>query len=132
MNAKELETYRQKLFALGARLKGDVHDVTEEALRQTGGEAAGDLSNTPMHLADLGTDTFEQEVAVSLLANEREVLVQIADALDRIDAGTYGKCARCGQEIAADRLRALAYAAHCIECARKLERYRASESDRDY
>ena len=121
MTQAELDGYRQKLLALGRRLKGDVSGLMDEALRQVGGEASGNLSNTPLHLADLGTDTFEQEINLSLLENEEQQLEEVAAALDRIGQGTYGRCQECGGEIPAARLDALPYTPHCVDCARKLQ-----------
>src|SRR5205085_1502499 len=80
----EVESYRKRLVSLRDRLSGDVSHLTEEALRKTGGEASGGLSNMPLHPADLGTDNFEQEFTLSLLQNQEQVLQEIADALERI------------------------------------------------
>jgi DnaK suppressor protein len=90
-------------------------------MRQTGGEAAGSLSNTPLHLADLGTDAFEQEVTMSLLENETQTMAEIAGALTRIEDGTYGHCERCGRDIPTERLNVLPYVRYCVPCARELE-----------
>jgi RNA polymerase-binding transcription factor DksA len=121
MTTQEIDYYRQRLLALGARLRSAVADLTGEALRQAGGAASGQLSNTPLHMADLGSDNFEQEVAVSLLQNERAVLGDISAALLRVDHGTFGRCERCRQEIPAGRLQAIPYTPYCIKCARRLE-----------
>jgi RNA polymerase-binding transcription factor DksA len=121
MTKAELEGYRQSLLALAQRLQGDVSGVTKEALRQSGGEASGSLSNAPLHLADLGTDAFEQELSMGLLENDVRILEQIHAALRRIEEGTYGRCPECGQQIPSDRLRVLPYSAYCVECARKLQ-----------
>lgn len=121
MNRKEMESYRDRLIALGQRLEGDVSELQGEALRQTGGEEAGSLSNVPLHPADLGTDTYEQEVATDLLGTERDNLVAVREALDRIEQGTYGRCKNCDREIPKQRLDAVPYATLCIDCARKLQ-----------
>jgi RNA polymerase-binding protein DksA len=121
MSTTELENYRRVLMTLGSRIRGDAAQVQQEALRPAGGEASGSLSNTPFHLADLGTDAFEQEVSANLYENEGQLLEQIRAALARIDQGTFGRCQECGQEIGARRLQALPYTAYCIACARKLE-----------
>ena len=121
MNQAELESYRRKLLELGRRLKGDVSGLESEALRTTGGEASGNLSNTPLHLADLGTDTYEEEIALDLLQNEEQLLEEIAAALDRIERGTFGRCEECGKEIPRERLNALPYTRHCVACARKVQ-----------
>ncbi|MDP8932550.1 MAG: TraR/DksA C4-type zinc finger protein [Actinomycetota bacterium] len=64
--------------------------------------------------ADTGSATFERERAQSLALNARRILVQIDDALRRMDAGTYGLCERCGQAIEVERLEALPYATLCL------------------
>jgi DnaK suppressor protein len=118
---KELDQYRDWLLALRDRLSGDVSNLAGEALRQTGGEAAGNLSNTPLHLADLGSDTFAEDINLGLLENERLTYKEVGDALERITKGTYGYCERCHQEIARERLRALPYVRYCVRCAQELE-----------
>jgi RNA polymerase-binding protein DksA len=121
MTDKEREGYRQRLVHLGTRLRGDTADLQAEALRKVGGEASGNLSNAPLHLADLGTDAFEQEMSLSLLENQRLLMGEIGAALDRIEQGTYGRCERCQQEIGRERLQALPYTRYCVDCARRAE-----------
>jgi RNA polymerase-binding transcription factor DksA len=121
MTAKEKKQYQRQLLGLGNRLKAHLAILEEAALRKTGGEASGNLSNTPLHMADLGSDTFEQEVSLSLLESENQQLEEIGAALERIDQGTYGKCEECGGRISAERLQAIPYAWLCIECARGAE-----------
>lgn len=121
MNKTEVENYRRQLMALAQRLKGDMTDLSGEALRQVGGEASGNLSNAPVHPADLGSDTFEQEVSMSLLQNEERTLEEIAAALGRMDQGTFGRCEECQKPIPKERLQAVPYARYCVECAKRLE-----------
>ncbi len=121
MTKTDLENYRQALQSLRARLSGNLSHLAGEALRTAGGESSGNLSNTPIHMADLGTDNFEQELTLSLVQNEEQVLDEIVQALERINQGTYGKCEECGANIPKARLQALPYARHCVECARKVQ-----------
>ena len=121
MTKSEIESYRQKLLVLGRRLRGQVSDVANEALRRTGAEASGSLSNVPNHPADLGNDTYEHEVALGVLENEEQMLEQIVRALDRVEQGTYGQCQECGRPIATERLQEIPYTPHCVECARKAQ-----------
>jgi RNA polymerase-binding transcription factor DksA len=121
MKAKDREAYRRTLMELGQRLGGDLTSVSDDALRGAGGEASGGLSNAPLHLADLGTDNFEQEVAVSLLENTVQTLQAVRAALDRLDAGTFGKCQQCGKELPAARLKAIPYTPYCVDCARQVQ-----------
>lgn len=117
----EMEAFRQRLLALKKRLGGDLSELEEEALHAVGGEKSGGLSNVPVHPADLGTDNFEEELALDLLENEEKILDEVNDALARIGQGTLGRCENCGQEISRARLKALPYARYCIRCARKLQ-----------
>jgi RNA polymerase-binding transcription factor DksA len=121
MTQADFNGYRQQLLDLRSRLRGDVSHLTREALRETGGEASGSLSNTPIHMADLGTDNFEQEFTLGLIQNEEQALDEISAALDRVAQGTFGHCEECHKEIPRQRLQALPYARYCVECARKHE-----------
>jgi RNA polymerase-binding transcription factor DksA len=121
MTKAELDSYRQILLGLRSRLTGDVSHLADEALRAMGGEASGSLSNAPLHMADLGTDNFEQEFTLSLLQNQEQALEEISLALDRIDRGTYGRCEECQSPIPKARLQALPHTRHCVACARKLQ-----------
>jgi RNA polymerase-binding protein DksA len=121
MTKADLESFRQNLLSLRSRLTGDVSHLADEALRAMGGEASGSLSNAPLHMADLGTDNFEQEFTLSLLQNQEQVLQEITLALDRINKGSYGRCEECGEPIPKGRLQALPYARYCVDCARKVQ-----------
>jgi RNA polymerase-binding transcription factor DksA len=131
MTKSELDRYRAQLLALARRIKGDVSDLADEALRTTGGEASGSLSNTPLHMADLGTDNYEQELTLSLLENEDQILEAIKAAVDRIDQGTFGRCGRCHKEIPKDRLQALPFTPYCIACAGAIEAGRTPPAGSD-
>lgn len=122
MTKAELKQYRQQLLDLGQGLKGQVSDLQQEAFRRAGGEDRGNLSNMPLHMADLASDNFEQEVALSLLETEEQRLEEIAAALQRIDNRTFGHCEECQKEISKDRLHAIPYTRLCIDCANKAQR----------
>ena len=121
MTKVELGNYREALLALRKRLTGDVSHLAEEALRARGGEASGSLSNAPLHMADLGTDNFEQEFSLTLLQNQEQALKEIGEALERIRHGSFGRCEECAGAIPKARLQALPYTRHCVACARKLQ-----------
>ena len=121
MKATEMRAFKAALELLRSRLRGDVTTMADEALRKTRAEASGDLSTMPIHMADLGTDAYEQEFTLSLMASEEETLELVELALDRIRTKKFGICEECGGVIAKKRLEALPYAATCIRCAEKLE-----------
>ena len=122
LTKRELESFRQLLLAKRATLVGDVTNMTDEALRKSRQDSAGDLSNMPIHMADIGSDNFEQEFTLGLIENEHAMLREIDAALQRIEDRTYGICLGTGKPIAKLRLRAKPWAKHCIEHARRLER----------
>lgn len=127
MTKGELETYQRQLLEMHKRFNGDVSHLKNEALG-AGGNGNGGLSNMPIHMADLGSDAYEQENTLSLLANEQQRLEEIGDALDRIKQGTFGRCEECDVGIPKARLKELPYARYCVGCARKQEQppYRRS------
>ena len=126
MKKAELESFRVMLIDLQARVRGDVRQLTDEAL--SGSEGNGD-SRSPTHLAELGTDAYEQDSSLRFVENDQEILEEINAALKRIEEGTFGQCEGCREDgrppsrsgIAKTRLRAIPYARNCIECERKRE-----------
>ena len=121
LKSEELESFRQVLLGLRARLRGDLDQMTDEALRRHQPDSSGNLSNVPLHMADVGTENYDQEFTLGLIENEQGTLELVYEALDRIGAGTFGRCQECGDPIAKPRLQALPYTRHCIQCARELE-----------
>ena len=121
MKKTELNTYKDQLLVLRARLRGDVSQLANAALNKSRSEANGDLSSMPIHMADIGSDNFEQEFTLSLMENDGGTLAQIEASLERIEEGTYGQCEECGARIPKARLNAVPYAAMCVKCASELE-----------
>jgi RNA polymerase-binding protein DksA len=122
MKKAEMKVYRNQLTALRSRLRGDVNQMADAALKKTRSETNGDLSSMPIHMADIGSDNFEQEFTLSLMENEEGTLDAIETALERIAAGTFGECEECGVKIPKARLNAIPYAALCIKCAEQVEK----------
>jgi len=121
MNKAEMKIFREQLLALRARLRGDVSQMADSALKKNRTESNGDLSSMPIHMADIGTDNFEQEFTLSLMQNDEGTLERIEAALERIEDGTYGQCEECGSRIPKARLGALPYATLCVKCAERQE-----------
>jgi DnaK suppressor protein len=121
MKKAELKVFREQLLGLRARLRGDVDAMANSALKKTRSESNGDLSSMPIHMADLGSDNFEQEFTLILMQNEGGTLESIESALERIEDGAFGLCDECQQPISKTRLNAIPYASLCIKCAQKLE-----------
>lgn len=121
LKPEELKSFRESLVGLRARLKGDLTQLTDEALGSGQSDNSGNLSHAPLHLADAATDNFDQEFDLSMIENEQETLNQVEEAIGRIEAGTFGQCAECGGMVAKPRLQALPYTRLCIDCARTME-----------
>ena len=117
---KELTAYKALLLEKRRHIVGMVSGLETEALRSSG----GNLSNMPIHMADVGTDVFEQDFTLGMAATERELIVEIDAALERIVARTYGVCQKTGKPIPKARLQAKPWAKYTIEAARMAERNR--------
>lgn len=121
MKAMELKVFRVALEQMRSRLRGDVSAMADVALHKTRSEASGDLSSMPIHMADVGTDAYEQEFTLTLMANEEVTLDLVEQALHRIRSKTYGFCEECNAVISKKRLEAIPFASMCIRCAEKQE-----------
>jgi DnaK suppressor protein len=121
VKADELDMMKKNLLRKRALLSGNVNALESQALKNSRQDASGDLSNMPIHMADIGSDNFEQEFTLGLIENEEELLHAIDEALERIDDGTFGKCESCSKSIPKERLKAIPHASLCIECQRQEE-----------
>jgi DnaK suppressor protein len=119
MTKAEIQSYKGRLLALRKRLGGDLSGLEQEARRPIGGEASGSLSDVPLHMADLGSDAYEEDLTLTLLQNEEQIGAEVNAALTRIEQGTFGRCEECQQEIPKERLEAVPYTRYCVQHARK-------------
>jgi DnaK suppressor protein len=120
MKKSEMLGYREKLHAIRARLRGDVTAMAEVALRKSGIEG-NDSNAMPIHMAELGSDNFEQEFTLGLLEADEDTLSLIDSALGRIEGGSFGQCIQCDGAISKTRLNAIPYTPVCIKCAERQE-----------
>jgi RNA polymerase-binding protein DksA len=108
---EERSRVEKAIATLRASHPGSIDDEVEEI--------SGSSDN---HLGDTATATLDRAIDYTLGENAEQVLGEIDAALARIENGTYGKCGRCGGEIAPERLEAYPWASLCIDDARKAER----------
>jgi phage/conjugal plasmid C-4 type zinc finger TraR family protein len=94
------------------RAMSDINDLQRDRVA----DGAGDDQ------ADAGTKTFEREQEISLANGILDRLTQVERALDRLDAGTYGRCERCGNAIPKARLEAFPSVTLCVSCKQIEER----------
>ncbi len=122
MKKADVKEFKQRLVALRARLRGEYNQLADSALSNSGnGSGVGDRSSSPIHMADLGSDAFEQEFTLSLMEREEDTLEAIESALKKIAEGTFGLCEECAGPIRKDRLLALPFTPVCVKCAEKME-----------
>jgi len=116
LSSAEFDHFRGLLIEKRREILGDVGSMESEAFKNQDNH-----SNSPMHMADVGTDNFEQEFTLGLIESERQLLREIQEALGRIEDGSYGVCIATGKPIGKARLEATPWAKYCIEYARMLE-----------
>jgi RNA polymerase-binding protein DksA len=120
MTAMDTDAFRRKLLEERKR----VSDAIEYLHEENPGSLEYEVAEMPPdnHLAETATATLDREIDYTLEENSAHVLGAIDAALERIEGGTYGTCARCGTPISAERLEARPWATLCIDCQRQEER----------
>ncbi len=121
---EKFKRYHKLLHDLRAHLTEGIERHSEETLKRSAKDDSGDLSSYGQHMADAGTDTFDRDFALSMVASEQEALSEIDAALKRITDGTYGVCEITQKPIAKDRLLAVPFTRHSAEAQKDLERNR--------
>jgi RNA polymerase-binding protein DksA len=116
LSKAEIDHFRALLLEKRKEILGDVGSMESEAFK-----SGSNLSNMPIHMADVGTDNFEQEFTLGLIESERRILRDIQEALQRLENGTFGICLGTGQAIPKVRLEAVPWAKYTIEYSRALE-----------
>ena len=107
---------------LSGRLRSERASVVEqtEALRRAFDEFVEStefVATDDEHDPEGHTIAFERQQIAGLLRDARSHLVDLDRALAHLEAGTYGRCERCGRPISRERLDALPAARTCINCA---------------
>jgi RNA polymerase-binding protein DksA len=111
----ELEQHRERLQSTIAH-----HDIGNSSLTEETGELMS--SSADNHLADTASETYEREFDEGLENDAQDQLRQVEAALQRLEAGEYGKCSVCGKAIPVERLEAVPWTTLCIDDARKQAR----------
>ncbi len=116
LKKNELNVFRDRLQEKLETLVGDLRSMEKQAFK------AGDQDASANHMADFGSDNYEQDFTLGLIENDETVVKQINEALARMNAGTYGVCQECGQPIPEARLEVLPWTPCCVNCQAKLEK----------
>jgi DnaK suppressor protein len=112
--AEGYQALRERLL----QQKQEILNMYKQDLR-AGQESADDGTDD---IVDRANNAYNRELMFSLSDSERQLLLQVEDALRRIDDGAYGRCNNCGQAIAAQRLQAVPWARFCIDCQELAEK----------
>ncbi len=121
---EKFRRYYRLLLDLRASLTEGIERHSEETLKRSSKDDAGDLSAYGQHMADAGTDTFDRDFALSMVASEQEALSEIDAAIKRINDGTYGTCEITGKPISKERLAAVPFTRYSAEAQKEIERNR--------
>lgn len=125
----DIDHFKQMLLDKRREILVNVNEIEDETLKKSRLDASGDLSSMPIHMADIGTDNYEQEFALELMDGEIKLLREIDDALGRIEQGAYGICEGTSKKIPKARLEAKPWARYCVEYARMMEQGLITEQD---
>lgn len=110
------EYFKELLIKRGSEIKHTIDTMEENDTAFQGKSYPTELSNYDNHPAEIATELFQAELNTGLKVHEEYILIEIHDALRRIDEGTYGKCTFCGNDIGRERLEAIPYARLCKKC----------------
>ncbi len=122
MSTIDVESSKTRLLEERERTQKAIAYLHEERRGTTEAEARELSGGSDNHLADIATHTYDRELDSTLEVSEEAHLSHIDAALKRIEEGTYGTCANCGQPIGVERLEAMPWVTLCIDCKRKAER----------
>ncbi len=113
LNQKQREKYRKLLLEMRREI---LREIREDLKEEREGEAAEGRDTY-----DVASDERDREINLLLSDRERKKLAMIEEALERLEAGTYGFCEECGEEIAAGRLEAMPFTRLCVTCQGEYE-----------
>lgn len=118
MTKREMQKFRKLLLAQGDHLLKGIRTIGQDSIESYQGDIAMDLTS----FAEAGTDANDRETAIRLASGESAMLEEVAEALKRIEDGTYGKCIDCEKDIPKKRLEVFPAAKRCVECKSRYEK----------
>lgn len=121
-NKKELSDFKKLILKRKEEILEGIKHISEDTLKKSQKDAAGDISGYTYHMADVATDTYDREFSLGLASNDREELYELDDALKKIEDGTFGVCEDCKSLITKTRLKAVPSARFCVSCQEKKEK----------
>jgi RNA polymerase-binding transcription factor DksA len=122
----EWKPYYDNLMSLRISLKGSLGQRSNETLGASARESSGELS---INSSDSGTETFNRDVALSMVATEQEALEEIEDAIDRIFDGSFGVCQETQKPIKKNRLKVVPFTRFSLEGQNLYEKRKRKNHD---
>lgn len=126
-NKKELLEFKKLVLKKKEEIIDGIKHISEDTLKKSQKDAAGDISGYTYHMADVATDTYDREFSLGLASNDREALYELDDALKKIDEGSFGICEACKSLIRKNRLKAVPTPG----CALNARKRRRKDSPKD-
>lgn len=115
MDSAALEQTRERLHQLRREVLAEVQE-NYAASRELGQDGVPDIG-------DMSMNTYSRDVLLNLSETQRQKIRDIDAALDRLDNGEYGVCARCEEEIPPRRMEVRPFSRYCVECKAEVERF---------
>ncbi len=121
-NKKELGYFRKLILKMKEKIIDEIKHISEDTLKKSQKDAAGDISGYTYHMADVASDSYDREFSLGLASNERQSLYELDDAIKKIEEGTFGICEECKSLITKTRLKVVPFARLCVKCQEKKEK----------
>ena len=118
MKKREMQKFKKLLMAEGEHLTKGIRTIGEDTLKAAEQEGSSDMTS----FAEAGTDNNDRETALRLASGESELLGAVAEALSRIEDGSYGKCIDCDEDIPLKRMEVFPAAKRCVKCKSRFEK----------
>lgn len=111
---REIEKFKQLLLEKREEIVGGVRQIRASS-QEMGQDGIQDM-------ADEASNLYNTQILMSLNENQRKILREVDEALDRIEEGTYGICDNCEKTIALKRLQIKPFAKYCVQCQNLIEK----------
>ena len=106
------------------------NDVKDKLFKQLGNEYRSEM-DAVLDEGDKALSDLAEETGLTLVDLRKGTLEKIDHALKKLEEGTYGICEDCGNDISEQRLKALPFAVHCVECKQSREELEQIEKERE-
>ncbi len=117
MDNAKIEKFKRRLLNLRKDLKNRLEQHRKKLVRLTDRGTGEHVYSD--HMADMATLGQEREREVVMMERTWKTLLEVNEALSRIESGTFGLCVSCGKEIEIERLDIIPFTKVCAECSRR-------------